>query len=204
MKMLVSALVTVTFLALLGCERTAVSPQGQVAVVDLDEVARMLGKDKQILQLIEQRQVTLNEQVSSTQKSLIQQLNQKKAEFGELSDDESRQLTQLQTQANAILTNTRTQAQSDLTAYQQEVVDRFRAEAKPVALEIAAKKGCRVVLSKNDSVVFAFDQAVDLTSEVATSLRSKAATSPVPSTATKAEEPVVKQAASNPRTGSKG
>ena len=186
MKKLTAVLVALTCLAPTGCDRSTSSNLGPIAVVDLDAVAQKLGKDKQIVQMIEQRQVTLNAQVSATQKTLIDQLNKKKSEFGELSEEESKQLAQLQNQANTILATTRTQAQTNLTAYQQEVVDRFRAEAKPIALEIAAKKGCRVVLSKNDSVVFAFDQTVDLTNEVVSAMQSKAPA---------AEEKPVKQAA---------
>ena len=203
MKKLTALLVTLACLAPVGCEMGARSGNGPVAVVDLDAVAKKLGKDKQILQMIEQRQLTLNEQFNAAQQSLIDQLNKKKSEFGELSEDESKQLLQLQKQANSILASTRTQAQTNLTAFQQEVVDRFRAEAKPIAMEIAAKKGCRVVLSRNDSVVFAFDEAVDLTNEVVAAMQSKSSSAsasqalpPAPSqTAAKASETPVKQAA---------
>lgn len=176
-----------TCLTYVGCNQASNLNNGPVAVVDLDAVAQKVGKDKQILQMIAQRQVSLNEQVMATQKSLIDQLNQKKSEFGELTDEESKQLAQLQNQANSILATTQTQAQTNLTSFQQEVVNRFRAEIKPIAMELATKRGCRVVLSKNDSVVFAFDKTVDLTDEVAAYMQSKTA----PAAATEAS---VKQA----------
>lgn len=172
MRMII-ALMTCVCLTVVGCNRNANSENGPVAVVDLDAVAKKLGKDKQILQMIEQRQVSLNEQVIAAQQSLIQQLNQKKLEFGEVSDEEAKELSQLQTKANTILASTRTQAQSNLTNFQLDVVNRFRAEVKPIALELATRKGCRVVLSKNDSVVFAFDEAIDLTDEVTAVMQSK-------------------------------
>ena len=204
MKKLTAVLVALTCLAPTGCDRSTSSSHGPVAVVDLDAVAQKLGKDKQFVQMIEQRQVTLNAQVSATQKTLIDQLNKKKSEFGELSEEESKQLVQLQNQANTILANTRTQAQTNLTAYQQEVVDRFRAETKPIALELAAKKGCRVVLSKNDSVVFAFDEAVDLTNEVVAAMQSKAAAAPTNQSVSKADESPVKQASATQPAKPKG
>ena len=204
MKKRTAVLVALTCLVPTGCDRSTSSSNGPVAVVDLDAVAQKLGKDKQFVQMIEQRQVTLNAQVSATQKTLIDQLNKKKSEFGELSEEESKQLVQLQNQANTILANTRTQAQTNLTAYQQEVVDRFRAETKPIALELAAKKGCRVVLSKNDSVVFAFDEAVDLTNEVVAAMQSKAAAAPTNQSVSKADESPVKQASANQPSKPKG
>ena len=199
MKSTIYSIVVLSCLVFPGCDRGLSTNYGQVAVVDLDAVARKVGKDKQILQLIEQRQVTLNEQVSATQQSLIEQLNQKKSEFGELNEEETQQLAQMQTKANAILSSTRTQAQSNLTAFQQEVVDRFRAETKPIALEIASKKGCRVVLSKNDSVVFAFDQTIDLTDEVVAALQSKTG----PASAAQADAAQTKQAAVDRKAGPK-
>jgi Outer membrane protein (OmpH-like) len=155
----------------MGCNQSD-SDNGPVAVIDLDAVAQNLGKDKRILQMIEQRHLTLNEQVLATQQSLIQQLNQKKLEFGDVSDEEAKELAQLHTQANTILASTRTQAQSNLTNFQLDVVKRFRADVKPIAMELATKKGCRVVLSKNDSVVFAFDETIDLTNEVTLAMQS--------------------------------
>ena len=194
MKTFVAVLLTVTCLAIAGCDRGATSSNGPVAVIDLDAVAKKLGRDKQILQMIEQRQGTLNEQLTVTQNSLIQQLNQKKSEFGELSEEETKQLVLLQNKANSILATTRTQAQSNLNGFQQEIIDRFRAETKPIVMELAAKKGCRVVLSKNESVVFAFDSTVDLTDEVAVYMQSKATPLSSSQTPSMVAEVQVKQA----------
>ena len=182
---------SVACLVIAGCDQFTKTSNGPVAVIDLDAVAQKLGKDKQIVQMIEQRQVSLNEQLSATQNSLIQQLNQKKSEFGELSDEETKQLVQLKNQANNIIATTRTQAQTNLNSFQQEVVNRFRTEVKPIVMDLATKKGCRMVLSKNDSIVFAFDSTVDLTDEVVATMKSKVATSAapqIPSTVTVSRE----------------
>ncbi len=201
MRTTIALLTAITCFSVMGCSRNANSDYGPIAVVDLDAVAQKLGKDKQILQMIEQRSVSLNDQVIATQNSLIQQLNQKKAEFGEVNDAEAKELAQLQTKANTILATTKTQAQSNLTAYQLDIVNRFRAEVKPIAMQLATKKGCRVVLSKNDSVVFAFDDTVDLTDEVTEVLKSKLATSSSVTPATGEES--VKQASADTKSSSK-
>lgn len=194
MRMIIALLTVASCLSVIGCNRNSNSGNGPVAVVDLDAVASKLGKDKQILQMIEQRQVSLNEQVVATQNSLVQQLNKKKAEFGEVSEDEAKELVQLQNKANTILASTRTQAQSNLTNFQQDVVNRFRAEVKPIAMELATKKGCRVVLSKNDTVVFAFDQTVDITDEVVAQLQTKLGSSTTTAVTSGSDQSVVKQA----------
>lgn len=201
MRMTIALLTTIACFSVMGCNRDEKSDNGPIAVVDLDAVAQKLGKDKQILQMIEQRQVSLNDQVVATQNSLIQQLNQKKAEFGDVSEAEAQELAQLQTKANTILATTRTQAQSNLTNFQLDVVNRFRAEVKPIAMELATKKGCRVVLSKNDSVVFAFDDTIDLTDEVTEFLKSKLASSSSATPAT--SEASVKQASTDTKSSTK-
>ena len=173
--LLISA--AIIYLTTTGCSQHANSGYGPIALVDLDAVAQKLGKDKEIMQMIEQRQVNLNEQVVATQNSLLQQLNQKKAELGDISDDKAKELDQLQVKANTILASTRTQAQSNLTNYQLEVINRFRDEVRPIAMEIAAKKGFHLVMSKNDSVVFAFQETIDLTDEITAAMQSKLASS---------------------------
>ena len=194
MRTTIALITVISCLVVMGCNRNSNSNNGPVAVVDLDAIAQKLGKDKQFLQMIEQRQVSLNEQVIATQQSLIQQLNQKKSEFGEVSSDEAKELAQLQTKANTILATTRTQAQSNLTSYQLDIVNRFRADVKPIAMELATKKGCCVVLSKNDSVVFAFDKTIDLTDEVTAAMLSQLASSADSTAGLGAGESTVKQA----------
>jgi Skp family chaperone for outer membrane proteins len=191
MKRITASLLAFTCLVFVGCDRLSSAGNGPVAIVDLDAVAQKLGRDKQIVQMIEERQVDLNQQVLAAQKSLIEQLNKKKVELGELSDEEVQQLSQLQNQANSMLATTKNQAQANLTGFQQEVVNRFREEAKPIALELAAKKGCRVILSKNDTVVFAFDKTVDLTDEVVAAMMAKTSSQ----ISTKNSQPAVKHAA---------
>lgn len=181
-----------------GCDGLATSNPSPIGVVDLDAVAQRLGRDKQILQLIEQRQTHLNETLVATQNSLIEQLNRKKSEFGELSTDEAKQLAQLQNQANSILTSTKNQALTNLTTFQQETVDRFRAEAKPIIMELAASKGVRIVLSKNDSVVFAFDTTIDLTDEVFARMKSQSPANTSSNSNTLDSKASPKQAAATP------
>ncbi len=194
MKAFSTALFSIIALTHVGCDRVSNLNSGPVAVVDLDLIAQRIGKDKQILHVIQERQVILNEQMFAAQKSLLDQLNQKKSEFGEISDEEAKQLVQLQKQANSILANTQSQAQTNLTTFQQELINRFRYEVKPIAMDLAKKKGCRVVLSKNDSVVFAFDAAVDLTEEIVARLQTKGASQPSSQTAAKGTHGVSKQA----------
>ena len=50
------------------------------------------------------------------------------------------------------------------------MINRFREEVKSVARKVASDKGLSIVVTKNDSVIFAYDSTVDITNEVADQL----------------------------------
>jgi Skp family chaperone for outer membrane proteins len=62
--------------------------------------------------------------------------------------------------------------------YKARVVNGFRDEMKPVARRIAAEKGLGVVVTKNETVLFTYDDAVDVTDEVAAELLSRRGSTP--------------------------
>jgi Skp family chaperone for outer membrane proteins len=50
-----------------------------------------------------------------------------------------------------------------LARYQIALVQNYREKLRPITKMIAAERGCNIVLTKNDTVVFAYDDAVDIT-----------------------------------------
>jgi Skp family chaperone for outer membrane proteins len=144
------------------------SAVGTVAVIDLDAVARQIGGDIQMANSIKQRETSLNQQLQSVQTSFQKQIGDKRDELGgEPTEEETQQFALLQRQANTNLNQIRTQAQNDLNRHRLQLVARFREEARPVARAVAAEKGLSIVVTKNDSVVFTYQSAVDITDEVA-------------------------------------
>jgi Skp family chaperone for outer membrane proteins len=171
----------VTCLLTSGCQKSSSSQQadqgdlqsnesavGTVAVIDLDAVARQIGGDIQMANSIKQRETSLNQQLQSVQTSFQKQIGDKRDELGgEPTEEETQQFALLQRQANTNLNQIRTQAQNDLNRHRLQLVARFREEARPVARAVAAEKGLSIVVTKNDSVVFTYQSAVDITDEVA-------------------------------------
>jgi Skp family chaperone for outer membrane proteins len=162
-------------LAFSGCDRNKDSDSMSVAIVDLDLIAKRLGRDAQMKQSIEQRQLNLNQQIQSVQSSFLEQLKTKQSEFGDSpSEEQSGLLLAMQREANLKLNSVRQQAQGNMTQFEQSVINQFREEAKPIAQKLAAKKGCKIVLTKNDTVIFSFDSVVDITEDVVAQMKESA------------------------------
>lgn len=166
-------------IGLAGCggkkEQASESPKvvGAVAVLDLDEVARRLGRDLEMTDSIKQRESSLNQQLVTVQASYQEELKGRKDALGEQpSEQATKELAGLAQQANLKLNEARQQAIGILSQHKANLIRRFRDEAQPVAREVAAAKGLSIIITKNDSVVFAYESAVDITDEVVGRMRN--------------------------------
>lgn len=181
-------------LSMAGCNKDEThvhAPQdehGRVAVVDLNEVARRLGRDQYMAAALKQSQQSLNEQLGVVQAAYVKEIEKKKEELGivgedvELNDEAVKTLLGMRQQANVNLNQARQQAISSLGQVRTKLIADFRSEVRPVASQVAKDKGLSVVLTKNDSVLFTHDDAIDITDEVAKQLKASGS-SPAVSTA---------------------
>lgn len=178
---------------LVGCGQQDVKPAadpGGVAVIDLDAVAKQLGRDVQMSNAAKQQADLLNEQLKQYQVTLRSQFDQKKNEFGveppETEEELKKQQTELQLidrQLGTQLNQARAKAQQNLNASKLRLIYEFREEVKPVAQSVATELGLSTVVTKNDSVVFAYASAVDITERVAERMRGSIADGPSAETA---------------------
>ncbi|MBC8871292.1 MAG: OmpH family outer membrane protein [Planctomycetes bacterium] len=178
---------------LVGCDRQDVKPAastGGVAVIDLDAVAAKLGRDLQMSNAAKQQADLLNEQLQQYQVTLRGQYDQKKNEFGaarlETQEKLQKQQAELQLidrQLGTQLNQARAKAQQNLNASKLRLIQQFREEVKPVAQSVATELGLSTVVTKNDSVVFAYASAVDITDRVAERMRGGIASQPSAETA---------------------
>lgn len=152
---------------------------GGVAVIDLDEVARQLGKDAEIVNSYQAQASALQNQLNAAEQRAVQELKKIREGLGEVpSEDESRKLLTAQRNAQVNLNKMRNQASALLSKHRQQIVSDFRESTKPVVAEVARGKGLATVMTRNDSVVFSFDQTVDITNEVVARLRAQAPATP--------------------------
>lgn len=180
---------------------TSTQNSGGVAIVDLDEVARRLGRDKEMVSSIQNTAGALNQQLQAAQQSALKQLNQIKSGLGETpTEEDTKKLIVAQRSANLQLNRLKQQAELRVGQTRQALVSKFRQDAKPVALKVAQQRGFTTVVTANDNVVFNFDENVDITDDVV-----KLMSAEMPATAKPAAKPVAAkpQAAAETQTASK-
>ncbi len=146
---------------------TQAQDKGAVAVVDIDAVANELGISEAVVAKLQAASQNLNQQLANAKGQLQGRMNQAEAQVGQQANDQARQqlvnfnrqlneqYDQLQAQARQAITNTRN----------QEIRD-FQEKLKPIALDVAKKKGFQVVMMKISPPVFAFTEEVDITADV--------------------------------------
>lgn len=165
-----------------GCSRPATSapsaPLGTVAVIDLDRVAQKLGQDRQITQAIQTQQSLLQKQLQELAAAYDQQLAQNRQNSAEPSTGEVA-LASWQQQASANLGKARQELEAKLTAHRAQLVLQFREQIKPFAREAARARGLSVIVTKNESVVYDFVDAVDISDDVVTAIRDSDAAQPL-------------------------
>ncbi len=148
--------------------------KGGVAVVDLDKVAKELGRVDAMENDLRSAQNTLANQLSNVQKQAIEQLTEMEKGLGEAPDAEELKKFKATAQATQVQFNgLQKQAISKITQRRDLLVFGFRQEARPVVEKIAKSKGAATVITKNEA--FTFDNTVDITDEVIAEMKANPA-----------------------------
>lgn len=161
--------VLLTMVVLTGCTPPTQSDRssGGVAVIDLEAVAKRLGRDVAIADELKAAGSTLGTELTDVQKELVAQFEKKKQEIGSNPNPSQLQsLEELERTLNTQFQQKQQQAQQDIAAKRNALVVRFREEVKPVAMRIAQGRGCGTVLLKNDNIVLGASPSYDITDEV--------------------------------------
>jgi len=152
---------------------TAPSPKatqgvGGVGVVDLDSLAKQLGRDQEMSKAVQERLSALNERLGKLRDSLERLIDEKRTSFGdEVSDDERQQLISMQERMDTQLLESKRKAEVELANYKQALIDQFREQAKPILRDVATARGLSIVVPKNNGLLLTIDPSVELTDEVA-------------------------------------
>jgi len=151
-----------------GCQ-----PQGGaagVAIIDLDAVARALGRDDVIAQQINVANQQLAGQLGQVATNLQQQVQARRDEYEVIGDEAEQELQQLTAVANQRLQQTQQLAQQRSAQFRQAVINSFRNEVTPYASEIAASRGAVAVVTVATPMLW-FDSQADITDEVIAKMR---------------------------------
>lgn len=178
--------------------------KGGIAVIDLDVVAKSIGRTQEINESWQVRKNALDQMLQRLQASFNEQLTSKQQEFGEEpTEEQQRQLANMQRDAANKLVQASRKAQADLEQFRQQMVANFRAEVRPYAQQVASDKGLGVVIPKNEGFLLSIDPGVDITADVisAYAVKKPAPTPAKMETPAKAESaPAPAQTADKPKT----
>ncbi len=173
-----------------GCNQVG-TPTAQtvgVAVIDLDQVARELGSDKQIGAAIKQRQDALNKKLVGLANSYVEQLNQHREQAENKPEVSAVSLAQYEQKANQNLGAAKRQAQVNLTQHRKQLVAQFRQAVRPAARAVANERGLGVILTKQEGMMFDCSRECDITAAVVMRLKQSASTQPPEVATTPADE----------------
>lgn len=160
------------------------SSGGGVAVVDLEKVAKELGREQQMVNDLKANQNNVASQLATVEKNAIEKLNQMKAELGDAAPDDKKLEFQKTAQTAQIqFNNLQKQAVTAIGQRRDFLVASFRAEARPVAEKIAKANGANAVVTKNDAFLFSFDNTIDITDAVIAEMRANPAKPAAPAVA---------------------
>lgn len=181
MKPFLAFLLLLSF-TLTGCDRASLSgSKGGVAIIDLDDIAKRLGRDVAIVQELKDAGGPLGTQLTAAQKEYQTKFDRFRDSIGtKPSDADAQKLADLARDLNLQLQQKQQEAQQEFNAKRVSLVIRFREEVKPVALKVASRKGLGVVLLKNDTIL-GTEPGLDITDEVVAELIRTGSATPAPS-----------------------
>ncbi len=163
--------------SLLGVNTSGGAKGGQaargVAVIDIDTVAKQVGRFDAISQQVSEKTKSLNSELAQEQLEYRNEVQEaERALSAGATDEQVARVTQLKRARATMLLRSRKQAQANLSKFRAEQIQSFREEVKPIAQQVASARGLSLVVSKNDSVVFSYEPTIDITSDVIARMQS--------------------------------
>lgn len=166
-----AAMAGIFVFALVG---SVVSNAADIAVLDLDAVAKAIGWDEQLNEALQARGQALDEKLGQKKSQFEKLLDDRREKLGESpSEDDQRKLVEFQVRANRQLQSDLQNSQQQMVQYRAELVTGFRDKLRPLAGAIAKKKGMSIVVLKTDPVFFHAEEA-DITNELIARVNSNA------------------------------
>jgi Skp family chaperone for outer membrane proteins len=157
-----------------GCELPTVPKAGNAAgtsIIDLDAVAKALGRDAVLREQLTQAGEQLTSKVNELASGLKGRLTEERNKLGEApSETQQADFRKLTNQAQVQLRRGQLAARQRAQQFQTRLVSQFRAEVLPFAQQVAAARGSRVVLVKSN--VLWYDPSADITQAVVAAMRA--------------------------------
>ena len=138
---------------------------GEIAIINLNEIARQLGERQRWQSEMADREAELNERLELMKLSFEKELTATKASLGEdLTDEQNQSIKALTARYNTSILQERDHARGQYAQFQAGLESEFRTKVKSVAMDVARALGCSVVLQHN--AVVDYDASADITVRV--------------------------------------
>ncbi len=138
-----------------------------IAVLDLDKLAEDTGYVQEIRGKITQMQGELKSKLSAMEEQLNTQIKNKREEMGKNpSDKQKEEMAKMMKHARIQMQQARAQINNAMKKQSMGLVTQLHDIVRPIAREIARKKGMNIILISNDSVLLDYTPDVDITAAV--------------------------------------
>jgi len=176
------SLVAVILLATQGCDHsTNISGSariGNVAVVDLDRVAKALGRDEVMQARMKEHAEQMQKQLQGLQKNLTTQIKSEQEKLGSDATDEDKvKVNSLVRDADQRLKQAVSVAQQSSAQVRVDLISKFREDVQPAARRAASKRGLTVIMVKQANLLY-YDPVTDITDAVIDELQASSAAGP--------------------------
>jgi Skp family chaperone for outer membrane proteins len=156
-----------------GCDQ--MGGNAPVAIIDLGAIAEATGQDEIIQMKAEAMREELGQQLQQVAAELDSNISAEREKMGTPPTAEEEQQLQFMTmQARQQLGEVQAQAQAQAGQAEEAIVMEFRDQVIPLAQEIAAGMGSKIVMA-DDSYLVWYDESLDITDEVIAAWRARPA-----------------------------
>ncbi len=177
----------VVAVTLVGCDWPAepgTPPTGLVAVIDLDSVARAVGRDSVIASRVQEYADQQSAKLNRLRDDLREQLQQEKSRLGDTPGDADREkLAQLTARMDLQLQQEIAKARQAAEQLKIDLVMDFKQEIQPLAERVVKARGNSILLIRQNAMLYV-DPAADITKAVIEELKS---TEPAPGAGEKSQ-----------------
>lgn len=158
-----------------ACDQmTGLVSHPSIVIVDLNAVAKALGRDEVMQNEIQEAEAKLKTQLEQIAKNIQDQVVVEKEKLGSKKSEENNiKLQQLALQAQQTFRKEQMAAEQQAAQFRKELVAKFREEVKLVAEPIAIERKAVMVKLVSDDLLW-FDASNDITGEVINRMRASA------------------------------
>jgi Skp family chaperone for outer membrane proteins len=160
-------LLALSTLLIAGCQRSDSSPAaGNVAVVDMEQIAQAIGFDKALGEQMSQHNQQIGKHLQQVQTQMRSQLEQKQKEIGQTpTAKQQSELEDLSNQLDQRYREELNKAQQSSNQMHTSLIGQFRQKVEPIAQTVARERGFDIVMTRTDSILMVSPRS-DLTSDV--------------------------------------